>query len=125
MPQNKNLSLCRKLKTQDGSVHGFRGCWVSSLLSVPDISFLNPEKAIPLSFDLGNLSAFDSNPLSAGSLTDETSIREIARDSTQLLINEILNLPRTRTTDGTYIQLPAATTPLPREKPVIKFLTPS
>jgi regulator of ribosome biosynthesis len=79
---------------------------------------LNPQKAIPLSFDLGNLTAFDPNPLSKAALTNESSLQSIARDSTQLLINEILNLPRTRSTEGVFIQLPASTTPLPREKPV-------
>ena len=82
-----------------------------------DVNFkcrlLNPPKAIPLSFDLGNLTAFDPNPLSKASLANESSLQSIARDSTQLLINEILNLPRTRSTEGIFIQLPASTTPLP------------
>jgi len=79
---------------------------------------LNPEKAIPLSFDLANLTAFDTNPLSQSSLLDEHSVQSIARDATQLLVNQLLSLPRTRSLEGAYIQLPAPTTPLPREKPV-------
>jgi Ribosome biogenesis regulatory protein (RRS1) len=79
---------------------------------------LNPEKPIPLSFDLANLTAFDTNPLSQSSLLDEHSVQSIARDATQLLVNQLLSLPRTRSLEGVYIQLPAPTTPLPREKPV-------
>ena len=77
---------------------------------------MNPQKAIPLSFDLGNLSAFDPNPLPK--VTDEAALQSIARDTTQLLVNELLNLPRTRSIEGVYIQLPKSTTSLPREKPV-------
>jgi hypothetical protein len=79
---------------------------------------LNPEKPIPLSFDLANLTAFDTNPLSQSSLLDEHSVQSIARDATQLLVNQLLSLPRTRSLEGAYIQLPAPTTPLPREKSV-------
>lgn len=78
---------------------------------------LNPEKAIPLSYDLANLAAFDSNALSQSSL-DERSLHSIARDATQLLVNQLLSLPRTRSLEGVYIQLPAPTSLLPREKPV-------
>jgi regulator of ribosome biosynthesis len=87
--------------------------------------FVNPEKAVPLSFDLGNLTAVDTNPLSAEALSTEASIQSLARDATQLLVNELLTLPRTRTTEGVYIQIPASTTPLPREKPVSLILSES
>jgi len=78
---------------------------------------LNPEKAIPLSYDLANLAAFDGNSLPQSSL-DERSLHSIARDATQLLVNQLLSLPRTRSLEGVYIQLPAPTSLLPREKPV-------
>ena len=87
--------------------------------NILQLRLLNPQKAIPLSFDLGNLTAFDPNPLSATFLTNESSLQSIARDTTQLLINELLSLPRTRSTEGVFIQLPPSTTLLPREKPVL------
>ena len=71
-----------------------------------------------MSFDLGNLSAFDPNPIPQTSLSSESALQALARDTTQLLVNEFLNLPRQRTDEGVYIQIPAPTTPLPREKPV-------
>ena len=79
--------------------------------------FLNPEKPIPLAYDLGNLTAFDNNPISQSSL-DEPYLHSLARDGTQLLVNQLLSLPRTRSLEGVYIQLPPPTSLLPREKPV-------
>jgi Ribosome biogenesis regulatory protein (RRS1) len=79
---------------------------------------INPQKPNPILFDLGNFTAFDVNPLSSTILTNEDSLKSNTRDTTQLLINEFLTLRRSSTLEGVYIQLPAPTTPLPREKPV-------
>ena len=79
---------------------------------------INPQKPNPVSFDVGNFTAFDVNPLSSAILTNEDSLKSNARDTTQLLINEFLSLPRSSTLEGVFIQLPSPTTLLPREKPV-------
>lgn len=87
-----------------------------------------------MTHDFGNLAVFDTNPLDADKLKGdekEEYLKEVARDNTQLLVNQILQLPVKRTTDshnssGTQdstmalFQLPEPTTELPREKPVPK-----
>lgn len=98
------------------------------------------EKPIPVTYDLGNLAVFDTNALLKDSLSRNNSDREeylrsIARDNTQLLINQILSLPMKTTTDSngsagqssniTLIQLPTPSTELPREKPLPKAKEPT
>lgn len=93
------------------------------------------EKAIPVSYDLGNLAVFDTNvvekeSVSANNPERETYLKNLARDNTQLLINQILSLPIKTTTDSagsngqtssiSLIQLPEPTSELPREKPLPK-----
>ncbi|KAK7512313.1 ribosome biogenesis regulatory protein-domain-containing protein [Phyllosticta citriasiana] len=74
-------------------------------------------KPIPYTFDLGNLLCNDANPLPE--THDEETLRSAARDCAQGLLNQLLtNCPVTSTTEGVLLQLPAATTPLPREKTV-------
>ncbi|CEP20385.1 Regulator of ribosome biosynthesis [Cyberlindnera jadinii] len=92
------------------------------------------EKLIPVSYDLGNLAVFDTNALENEKLSSNCSEREeylqsIARDNTQLLINQILSLPLRTTTDNeatlTLVQLPEPITELPREKPLPKAKEPT
>jgi regulator of ribosome biosynthesis len=92
------------------------------------------DKPIPNTYDLGNLSTFDPNPLDNSKLNpkdQEAYLTSITRDNVQLLINQILSLPVKTTTDSqasstgqnstmTLIQLPDPTTKLPREKAVPK-----
>lgn len=88
------------------------------------------EKPIPVTYDLGNLSVFDSNVLDKNALDSsnakrEESIKYLTRDNVQLLINQLLSLPMKTTTDSvsstmTLLQLPEPTTELPREKPLPK-----
>ncbi|CAL9736088.1 regulator of ribosome biosynthesis [Monosporozyma servazzii] len=88
------------------------------------------EKPIPVTYDLGNLSVFDSNVLDKNALDSsngkrEESIKDLTRDNVQLLINQLLSLPMKTTTDSasstmTLLQLPEPTTELPREKPLPK-----
>ena len=94
------------------------------------------EKAIPNTYDLGNLATFDPNPLDNTKLSDaeqrEAYLTSVTRDNVQLLINQILSLPVQTTTDShdssstgqnltmTLIQLPEPTTALPREKSIPK-----
>lgn len=73
------------------------------------------DKAIPVEFDLGHLSAFDINPLPS---SGEDDLLAAARDGTQLLLNAILSCPIQSTNEGVLITLPEPTTRLPREKPV-------
>ncbi|OLL26845.1 putative geranylgeranyl transferase type-2 subunit beta [Neolecta irregularis DAH-3] len=76
------------------------------------------EKPVPLDYDLGNLAAYDINPLPTP--ITEAILHSTARDGAQLLINQILSLPITALQNGTYAQLPEPTTQLPREKPLPK-----
>ncbi|KAK9389285.1 ribosomal biogenesis regulatory protein [Lipomyces mesembrius] len=91
------------------------------------------ERAIPVTYDLGNLSVFDTNMIDSEimSSTDEAKrevyLQSLARDSAQLLVNQILALPvvtggRTggdvNHNDGVFVKLPDPITQLPREKPI-------
>jgi regulator of ribosome biosynthesis len=74
-------------------------------------------KPTPFTFDLGNLTAFDPNPLSRD--PDEAELASIARDGAQALINQLLGTCEVKsTTDGVHLVLPAPVTQLPREKPI-------
>ncbi|KAF3940228.1 hypothetical protein ABW19_dt0205968 [Dactylella cylindrospora] len=79
-------------------------------------------KPIPLTFDLGHLAAFDTNPLPPLTpSTLEADLHSTARDAAQLLINQILTtVPMKSTPDGVFAELPEPITQLPREKPVPK-----
>lgn len=99
------------------------------------------EKGIPVTYDLGNLSVFDSNALNKSDLDSsnakrEEHLKDMTRDNVQLLINQILSLPMKTTTESaggtsnqsasmTLIQLPEPTTELPREKPLPKPKAPT
>ncbi len=75
-------------------------------------------KPIPYTFDLGNLVAIDANPLPE-SCPSEATLRSVARDAAQALLNQLLSTcPVTSTPTGVQLTLPAPTTPRPREKPV-------
>jgi regulator of ribosome biosynthesis len=75
------------------------------------------DKPTPFTFDLGNLCAFDPNPLAHD--PDEETIAATARDAAQALINQLLNTCQVKSTsDGVHLVLPAPTTPIPREKPI-------
>ncbi|KAI5810238.1 ribosome biogenesis regulatory protein-domain-containing protein [Peziza echinospora] len=80
-------------------------------------------KPIPLEFDLGELFAFDTNPLDPTSYESsrEACLKAVARDGAQLLINQILTtVPLKSTPDGVFAELPDPLTALPREKPLPK-----
>ncbi|KAF2876483.1 ribosome biogenesis regulatory protein-domain-containing protein [Massariosphaeria phaeospora] len=78
---------------------------------------VNVHKPTPFTFDLGNLLANDSNPLPSD--VDENTLAATARDAAQALINQLLSTCEIKSTpDGVHLVLPAATTPLPREKPI-------
>ncbi|KAH8676096.1 ribosomal biogenesis regulatory protein [Xylariales sp. PMI_506] len=79
------------------------------------------QKPNPYTFDLGLLLANDPNPLppTDASVAAEDRLAAVARDGAQSLINQMLStLPLSSTAAGVLLDLPAATTPLPREKPL-------
>ncbi|KAI1779555.1 ribosomal biogenesis regulatory protein [Hypoxylon cercidicola] len=84
-------------------------------------------KPTPYTFDLGLLLANDPNPLATSAPSDEPSsasaleaqLAATARDGAQALVNQLLStLPLSATASGVLLSLPAATTALPREKPL-------
>ncbi|KAF2280676.1 ribosomal biogenesis regulatory protein [Westerdykella ornata] len=74
-------------------------------------------KPTPYTFDLGNLCAFDPNPLPRS--PDEAALTAIARDAAQALINQLLTTCEAKSTsEGVHLVLPEPITALPREKPI-------
>uniref|UniRef100_A0A8C2NL18 Hydroxyacid-oxoacid transhydrogenase, mitochondrial n=2 Tax=Capra hircus TaxID=9925 RepID=A0A8C2NL18_CAPHI len=79
------------------------------------------QKELELEFDLGNLLASDRNPptrLRHAGPTQEAELRALARGNTQLLINQLWQLPTERVEEALVARLPEPSTRLPREKPV-------
>ncbi|TDH67418.1 hypothetical protein CCR75_004528 [Bremia lactucae] len=70
-----------------------------------------------LTYDLGNLAAFDTHPFS---YENEKQLALHARENVQLLMNHIFELPRVLSDMGPLAQLPPPQTILPREKPLPK-----
>lgn len=84
---------------------------------------ISVHKDLDLEFDPGNLLAFDKNRIDSREFKGnnrEDLLRSVARDNTQLLINEIWKLPTERVKDVIVAKLPDPTTALPREKPAPK-----
>ncbi|KAK2116433.1 Rhodanese- sulfurtransferase [Saguinus oedipus] len=78
-------------------------------------------KELELEFDLGNLLASVRNPttgLRCAGPTPEKNLWALARDNTQLLINQLWQLPTERVEEAMVARLPESTTRLPREKPL-------
>ncbi|KAJ0059511.1 hypothetical protein NL108_001853 [Boleophthalmus pectinirostris] len=75
------------------------------------------KKDLDLEFDLGNLLAYDPNRVELRQQNREEFLKALARDNTQLLINEIWKIPTERVEEAIVAKLPDPTTPLPREKP--------
>lgn len=80
------------------------------------------EKDIDLELDPGNLLAVDINPHDAKKLKCEREeyLMALARDNTQVLINQMFKLPKERSYNTFNVKVPAPTTVLPREKPIPK-----
>ncbi|XP_028288923.1 ribosome biogenesis regulatory protein homolog [Parambassis ranga] len=77
-------------------------------------------KELELDFDIGNLLACDKNRIESRDFREqkkEDFLRSLARDNTQLLINEIWKQPTERVEEAIVAKLPEPTIPLPREKP--------
>ncbi|CAH0383636.1 unnamed protein product [Bemisia tabaci] len=79
-------------------------------------------KLLPLETDVGTLLAVDPNDLNSEELRNnrEDYLKELARDNTQLLLNEVWELPSERVDDVIVAKLPKPKYLLPRELPVPK-----
>nr|XP_002125582.1 ribosome biogenesis regulatory protein homolog [Ciona intestinalis] len=84
-------------------------------------------KTIDVAIDAGNLLACDSNPIDTKQLRSdkENYLKNLAREGTQLLFNEIWKLPIERVQDAVIAKVPAPTTVIPREKPIPKAKPPT
>lgn len=98
-------------------------CSVEELLAKAEedeaakLKSISVHKDLELEFDVGNLLGVDRNRLDVRHPAGEDFLRALARDNTQLLVNEIWKLPTNRVDDTIVATLPDPTTPLPREKP--------
>lgn len=86
------------------------------------------KKELDLEFDIGNLLACDKNTIESRDFREQKKddfLRLLARDNTQLLINEIWKQPTERVEEAIVSKIPEPTTPLPREKPPPKPKAPT
>ncbi|XP_034025593.1 ribosome biogenesis regulatory protein homolog [Thalassophryne amazonica] len=89
---------------------------------------ISVHKDLELEFDVGNLLALDSNRIDCREFRQqkkEDFLRALARDNTQLLINEVWKRPTERVQEVIVATLPEPVTPLPREKPPPKARPPT
>ncbi|XP_026216925.1 ribosome biogenesis regulatory protein homolog [Anabas testudineus] len=109
-------------------------CSVEALLAKAEqeeaekLRSISVHKELDLDFDVGNLLASDKNRIESRDFKQqkkEDFLRSLARDNTQLLINEIWKLPTERVEEAIVARLPEPTTPLPREKPPPKPKAPT
>ncbi|XP_076017258.1 ribosome biogenesis regulatory protein homolog [Genypterus blacodes] len=101
-------------------------CSVEELLAKAEqdeaekLKSITVHKELDLDFDIGNLLACDHNRIDTRSFREqkkEDFLRALARDNTQLLVNEIWKHPTERVEEAIVAKLPEPLTPLPREKP--------
>ncbi|XP_059183006.1 ribosome biogenesis regulatory protein homolog [Centropristis striata] len=109
-------------------------CSVEELLAKAEqeeaekLKSITVHKELDLEFDIGNLLACDKNRIESREFREqkkEDFLRSLARDNTQLLINELWKQPTERVEEAIVAKLPAAVTPLPREKPPPKPKAPT
>ncbi|KAG8570733.1 hypothetical protein GDO81_011390 [Engystomops pustulosus] len=92
------------------------------------LQLITVHKELELQFDLGNLLAIDPNPPDTKAFRQQNRaeyLRSLARDNTQLLINQLWTLPTERVQESVVVKLPDPSTRLPREKPVPKPRAPT
>ncbi|CAO3637760.1 unnamed protein product [Cunninghamella blakesleeana] len=80
------------------------------------------EKLVPLEYDLNLLAGFDINALDEKKVKGQKDkyIKELTRDNTQLVVNQLFDLKVKNTDSGLLAELPDRVTVLPREKPLPK-----
>uniref|UniRef100_A0A8C5PX00 Ribosome biogenesis regulatory protein n=1 Tax=Leptobrachium leishanense TaxID=445787 RepID=A0A8C5PX00_9ANUR len=85
------------------------------------------QKELELQYDLGNMLAIDPNALNERDFRQQSRehLHALARDNTQLLVNQLFGLPCERVQEAVVVKLPDCTTRLPREKPVPKPRAPT
>ncbi|XP_046879525.1 ribosome biogenesis regulatory protein homolog [Hypomesus transpacificus] len=89
---------------------------------------ISVQKELDLEFDIGNLLAYDKNRIEVQvfrTQKKEEFLCSLARDNTQLLVNEIWKQPTERVQEVIVVKLPEPTTRLPREKPAPKPKAPT
>ncbi|OCT74783.1 hypothetical protein XELAEV_18033771mg [Xenopus laevis] len=92
------------------------------------LKLISVNKELELEFDLGNLLACDPNAPSVSAFRQQNKdefLRALARDNTQLLINQVWTLPTEKLQEAIVAKLPEPATRLPREKPVPKPRAPT
>ncbi|KAG9478866.1 hypothetical protein GDO78_012497 [Eleutherodactylus coqui] len=92
------------------------------------LKLITVHKELELQFDLGNLLAIDPNPPDGKAFRQQNRAQflcSLARDNTQLLINQLWTLPTQRVQECVVATLPEPTTRIPREKPVPKPRAPT
>jgi len=79
-------------------------------------------KELDLDYDLGNLLAVDRNTLAQSDFREnkEGFLSNLARDNTQLLVNQLFQLEHSCTDGCVVVTLPKTTTRIPREKRIPK-----
>lgn len=77
-------------------------------------------KVVPLDFDLGHLMATDNNPIENKLYNNDVNsfLLNLAREDTQLMINELFSLPTRMENDFTIAELPKPKTILPRAQKI-------
>ncbi|CAG9863544.1 unnamed protein product [Phyllotreta striolata] len=83
---------------------------------------IDVNKLIDLNYDLGTLLAEDTNDFDSNLLNQKKNdyLLQLTRDNTQLLINQIWELPTERVEEAIVVKLPIQKTRLPRMKPIPK-----
>lgn len=76
-------------------------------------------KADDLTYDLGNLCAYDIHSIDLDTYKKDTNyLISHTQESVQFMFNKLYDLTKTEEEDGLYVQLPVPDTILPREKPI-------
>ena len=85
------------------------------------------QAASVVSVDMGNLLAFDPRPIDPSELKTNPNefLSSITKFNTQLLLNQLFNLPVERVEDVIVAKLPKGLTVIPREKPLPKAKPPT
>ncbi|XP_060920523.1 ribosome biogenesis regulatory protein homolog [Labrus mixtus] len=100
-------------------------CSVEALLAkaaqeeAEKLKSISVHKELDLEFDIGNLLACDKNRIESRDFREQKKddfLLALARDNTQLLVNEVWKQPTERVQEAIVVKLPDTVTPLPREK---------
>lgn len=121
-------------KRRRGGAHGnfvskMAACSIEDVLAKAEkdeaerLKSITVHKELDLEFDIGNLLAFDKTSINTREFKQQNKdefLRSLARDNTQLLINEIWKHPSEKVEEVLVVNLPDPITQLPREKPAPK-----